>query len=331
MRYRFCTDGEVVVMADLLRYIACVVVGFFIGTALRKRRIALPWTARLQTAIIAVIIVAMGIRMGANREITENLGEIGLSALILTVLALIFTIVGLYAVRKMMGIDRYGHLKNETAEKKSNTGEKAEGHINKMTVLILIAITAGMLIGRFVPVMTRADPLLGTAINAGLCLLLVSVGLDLGTEESGTQNVKAVGARVVVFPIVTAICTLSAGILGGVLLRMNVAESMAIVSGFSWYTLTPGLIMDAGFLQAGAIALLSNILREVFSFILIPVVAKTVGYIECIGMAGAAAMDVCLPIVERSTSADVAVYSLVSGMVLSMMVPLLTPLILAFA
>ena len=161
--------------------------------------------------------------------------------------------------------------------------------------------------------------------------MLFSIGLDLGREESGGQTSKAVGARVFVFPVVTAAATLLAGVLGGIVLKLNVVQSVAIVSGFSWYTLAPGLIMEAGYLEAGAIALLSNILREVLSFIFVPMVARRIGYIETIGMPGAAAMDVCLPIVERSTSAEVAVYSLVSGMVLSLSVPFLVPLILTLA
>lgn len=318
-------------MADLLLYLACTIAGFLVGTACRKHHIKLSWSGKAQTAVILVIIVAMGIRMGANREITENLGEIGLSALVLTLLSLIFTVAGLYVTRKLMGIDRYGRInKGEKTDTPEGT-KTSHGGINKMTVMILFAITAGMLAGYFIPGMADFDAALGKTVNLGLCLLLFSIGLDLGMEESGTQNVKEVGARIFAFPVVTAVSTLLAGALGGLLLPMNVAESMAVVSGFSWYTLTPGLIMDAGFLQAGAIALLSNILREVFSFFFVPIVAKTVGYIECIGMPGAAAMDVCLPIVERSTSADVAVYSLISGMVLSMAVPFLTPLILTFA
>ena len=47
-----------------------------------------------------------------------------------------------------------------------------------------------------------------------------------------------------------------------------------------------------------------------FSILLIPFVAKKIGYIETTGMPGAAAMDVCLPIVEKSTRSDIAVYSL---------------------
>ena len=317
-------------MTDLLIYIASTAAGFFAGNTLKKHGKKLPWTGKAQTAIIMIIIVVMGIRMGANREITENLGEIGLSALLLTVLSMVFTVIGLYITRKVMRIDRYGRLQKGSEAADSDKKERVKGGINKMTLMILGAIIIGMLMGRFIPVFVGYDAAFGIVINVGLCVLLFSIGLDLGLEDSGTQNIKAVGARVLAFPIVTCVATLLAGLLGGVLLKMNAVQSMAIVSGMAWYTLAPGIIMDAGFIQASAIALLSNILREVFAFIFVPVVAKRVGYIETIGMPGAAAMDVCLPVVERSTSAEVAVYSFVSGMVLSLAVPFLVPLILSF-
>jgi len=57
--------------------------------------------------------------------------------------------------------------------------------------------------------------------------------------------------------------------------------------------------------------------------VLIPVIARKVGYIETVSLPGAAAMDVCLPIVEKATKSHIAVYSFVSGVVLSVAVPVM--------
>ena len=62
---------------------------------------------------------------------------------------------------------------------------------------------------------------------------------------------------------------------------------------------------------------------------LIPIVAKKIGYIETCSLPGAAAMDVCLPIVEKATDSQTAVYSFVMGVVLSIAVPVLVPLFIA--
>ena len=69
-------------------------------------------------------------------------------------------------------------------------------------------------------------------------------------------------------------------------------------------------------------------MREYFSLLLVPIVAKKVGYMEAIGLCGATAMGVCLPIVEKSTRGDVTIYSFISGLIQTVSVPILIPLIL---
>ena len=70
-------------------------------------------------------------------------------------------------------------------------------------------------------------------------------------------------------------------------------------------------------------------MREVFSIVAIPFVARHVGYLECVALPGAAAMDTMLPVVVGATSERLTIYSFASGVVLSLLVPVLIPLILA--
>ena len=243
--------------------------------------------------------------------------------------------------RKLMGIDKFGNFKN--AEKESIThesvqddgcdsGEKAG--ISTMTLVIVGAVIAGMLIGYFVirnvfaGNMAAFDSIAGLGIKIGLCILLVFVGMDLGIEGTVIDNFKKVGWRIFVFPAVVAIFTLVGSGIAGVIMGFSLKEALAIGAGYGWYSLAPGIIMDAGYLTASAVSFLHNVMRELFAILFIPVVAAKIGYIETTGMPGAAAMDVCLPIVERSTKGDIAVYSFVSGVILSALVPVLVPLII---
>lgn len=61
---------------------------------------------------------------------------------------------------------------------------------------------------------------------------------------------------------------------------------------------------------------------------IIPLVARRAGYLEAMAVAGCSSMDVCLPIIERSTRGDIAMYAFISGVIQSMAVPVLVPLIL---
>ncbi len=332
-------------MADLILYLGITVVGYVLGSRLRGHKEGLGWTGKVQTAAITCLVLLMGMRMGSNEEITGNLSTIGLSAFVITLFTIAFSIGAIFLTRKMMKIDRYGRLAaademnsasaDESAGKEpaSEESEKKSG-LNLMTVMIVIAVAVGMLIGYFVirrvfaGNMESFENMAGLGIKIGLCLLLIFVGIDLGLDGTVIENFKRVGIRILAFPAVVVIGTLLGAGISGTLMGLNLKESLAVGAGFGWYTLAPGIIMEAGYITASAVAFLHNVMRELFSILFIPMVAQKIGYIETTGMPGAAAMDVCLPIVEKSTRSDIAVYSFVSGVILSILVPVLVPVII---
>jgi uncharacterized membrane protein YbjE (DUF340 family) len=163
-------------------------------------------------------------------------------------------------------------------------------------------------------------------IRGLLCVLLTFVGLDLGLEGAIIGNFRKVGLRVLAIPAAGIIGTLAGSLLVGMLIPVSLKESLAIGAGLGWYSLGAAILMDAGLMTAGAISFMHNVMREMTAIILIPVVARKIGYVECVTLPGASAMDVCLPIIVRATSGNIAVYSFISGTVLSFMVPVLVPL-----
>ena len=331
-------------MADLVLYLGITLVGYYIGSRIRDYKEKLLWTGKVQTVAITCLVLLMGMRMGSNSEITENLSTIGVSAFVITLVTMIFSIGSIFITRKLMRIDKYGRLPSLDNEKMGISDDEAadeavleeekKGGINLMTVLIVIAVAVGMLIGYFVirsafeGNMESFENMAGLGIKIGLCLLLVFVGIDLGLDGTVVENFKRVGIRILAFPAAVAIGTLVGAGISGMLMGLSIKESLAVGAGFGWYTLAPGIIMEAGYITASAVAFLHNVMRELLSILFIPLVAQKIGYIETTGMPGAAAMDVCLPIVEKSTRSDIAVYSFVSGVILSILVPVLVPVII---
>ena len=87
--------------------------------------------------------------------------------------------------------------------------------------------------------------------------------------------------------------------------------------------------MDAGYEAAGAISFMHNLMRELFAIVFVPIIAKRFGYVEALGIPASVGMDVCLPLVEQSTTGTTTVYSFITGFMLSMSVPFLVPFFLA--
>lgn len=324
-------------MVDLILFIACAVFGYFVAAKLTKKGVKLNFVGKLQTLMIMLLIFTMGLAMGSNDEILQNLNKIGLYALIFTLFIFTFSIGAVSVTRRFLGIDRYGHLKGDaddtTAAADIQEAEEEQSGGNHMVWFILAALCIGSLGGYFLPKMGMLSlEQIGTisdmVIGYGLFLLLFLIGMGFGMEEGMVDDIKSAGIRMLAIPLATFIGTLLGAGICAAILPVSMGEGLAIGSGFGWYSMAPVLIMEEGFVTASAISFMHNLMREVFSLVLIPVVAKHIGYVEVCGMPGCGAADVCLPLVVKTTNPQTSIYSFVTGMLIGIPVPVLVPLFL---
>ena len=323
-------------MSDVALYLGICIAGYIAAIPLRNHKDKLAWTGPAQTISVLFLVFVMGLRIGANDEIVKNLGSYGIYALVITFFTLTGSILAVLFVRKVfLKMDRYGLVIDDASKTtakaaESEAKETAGGKVDSMTIMIVGCVTAGILCGFFVCRnlfdFQQFNAAAGTAITIGLCILLIFVGLGLGLEGQVINNFKRVGLKIVVIPIAIAVGTLAGGTIAGIVLPMPVNESVAVSAGLAWYSLGSAILLDAGLVSAGAISFMHNVMRELCAIIFIPIIAKKLGYVEALALPASPAMDVCLPLVERSTSGTVAVYSFISGFVLSMAVPFLVPL-----
>ena len=297
-------------LTNLAIYIALVIFGAFLGSRKALRSRPLVWVGKLQFVALMILIVTLGVNLGANDEVVSSLGQIGLSALVITVLAMAGSILALTLLRRfVLKLDRYGLPQGSAAAVEEES------------------VVRGMLAGRFVlPAAVTAH--CGTVINFGLYLLLFMVGMDMGKQGTFVSDIKTAGFQVLLVPVVVCAGSLLFAAAAGLILPLGVKDSMAAASGLGWYSLAPTLLAPYS-LSVSAVAFLSNVMREIFSILAIPLVAMYIGYEECASLQGDAAMDTVLPVVVGATHERITIYSFTSGVVLSLAVPILVPAIVA--
>jgi len=196
-----------------------------------------------------------------------------------------------------------------------------------MTVKILIVLIGGVGTGMFFlepEFMAKTD----TLLDIGLCLLLFFVGIDIGSNKKAFAHLKRLGFKLLLIPISAAFGSILGGMIISIILGMNIFEGGAIGAGFGWYSLSAILIAPYS-AEVSTIAFLTNVFREILAIIFIPITAKYIGFFETIALGGATAMDTTLPIITRNTNGETAVVSFVSGLVMSIFVPILVPLFIA--
>lgn len=313
-------------LSGLAVYVSFVAVGALIGSRKAVRSHDLAWMGKIQFAALIMMVALLGVKLGANDEVVASLGQIGLMALVVTLLAVGGSLLMVYLLRRfVLQLDRYGRPAGSTEEETGSAqGGKAD---NASTKWLVLAVVAGMVCGYFFVPDSLLD-LCGTLIDWGLYLLLLMVGIDMGRQGTIVADIKAAGIKVVLVPVAVAVGTLGFSALGGIFLSLGVKDSLASTAGFGWYSLAPTLLQSYS-LRVSAVAFLSNVMREILAIVAIPVVARKVGYVECTALAGAAAMDSLLPVVVGATHERITIYSFVTGVILSLAVPVLIPLLIS--
>lgn len=199
-----------------------------------------------------------------------------------------------------------------------------------MTLVLIIAIALGGVLGLYVfPEYFILYANQGVTI--GLSVLLFFVGIDIGKNKEVFNTIRKIGWKVVLIPFSIAIGSVLGAVVAGFLVRLPLWEAAAVGAGMGWYSLSAVIIDQLHSTELGAIAFLSNVLRELLAILILPLIARYLKPIYTIAPAGATAMDTTLPLIARYTSAEVAVMAVISGAILSSMIPFLVPFFLQFA
>ncbi len=153
--------------------------------------------------------------------------------------------------------------------------------------------------------------------NIILFLLIFSVGIGIGKNTDIFKKALQSKKTILLLPLYTTAGTLLGAIVGAVIVGITLSEGLAVGFGLGWYSLSAGILSIVS-ISLATIAFLSNVLRESFALILIPYLSKK-GYVySAISLAGATSMDVCLPLIMKSSNDDYLVVSLIHGLLCSL-------------
>lgn len=196
-----------------------------------------------------------------------------------------------------------------------------------MTWAIMLSVALGIAAGSFV-IPETLSRYSDTFVDMGLFFLLFWVGVDIGRSRDSFVKVKQYGWRTLFIPLGIAIGSIAGTVAVGSFLGYSVGEAGAVGAGFGWYSLSGVIISEMHSIRLGTVAFIANVVRELIAFVVIPVVATKIGYIEAITPGGSTSMDTTLPVISRATGPETAVIAFLNGVLLTAVVPILVPLLL---
>lgn len=157
-----------------------------------------------------------------------------------------------------------------------------------------------------------------------LYALMFLVGVTIGYDKELLRSLRKTNWRILFVPLATIVGTLGGVALVSMLLpQWTMTESMAVGSGFGYYSLSSIFITQYKGAALGTIALMSNIMREIIALLATPLLLRWFGRLAPISVAGATSMDTTLPIITQYSGRDYVLIAISHGIIVDLTVPFL--------
>ena len=172
----------------------------------------------------------------------------------------------------------------------------------------------------------------GDAAMWVLYALMLQVGIGIGSDPRLKEILRSLSPRLLLLPCATIVGTLLASlIVSFVLSRWSVAEVLAAGSGMGYYSLSSILVTSlkeatigaAAAAELGTITLMANVMREMFTLLLAPLMVRYFSPAAPICAGGATTIDVTLPTITQYSGRDWVFVAIVHGVLVDFSVPFL--------
>ena len=196
----------------------------------------------------------------------------------------------------------------------------------KSSLFILCCFITGILLAyyRYVPdIFLTYD-----YSNYILPVMMFFVGIGIGGDiKSLYVPIKKYKLKIILIPLATIFGSIIITALISPLFDITTKETIAIGSGFGYYSLSAIFLNKLAGYEIGKMALISNMTREITALLFIPILARYCGKLAPISAAGATSIDTTLPIIAKSCGEQFIVISIFHGILVDISVPIIISLL----
>ncbi|KFI10669.1 lysine exporter LysO family protein [Vibrio coralliilyticus] len=257
--------------------------------------------------LIYVILALMGLSLAALDNLGQNL------QLILQYVAVFFVCLSLSNLAALPFIDKLLPIETDAKQTKLPLSGMA-----MESAKLIVVVGGGLVAGLMLPIdLSWVD----TASEWILFVLLFFIGIQL--RNSGlTLRQILLNKHGMIIALVIIATSMIGGAIAAMILDIDLYRGLAMASGFGWYSLAGILMGDAFGPVYGGASFMIELLRELVALVLIPLAIRTKPC-TVIGYAGATAMDFTLPVIQTTGGVRCVPIAIVSGFILSLLVPVL--------
>lgn len=257
--------------------------------------------------LVFVILGLMGLSLAGLDNLSANLNQILLLAVTF------FICIGVANLAALPLLDKW--LKTQTQQHKHDVPLSA---MVLESIKLVFVVGGGLVLGLLLPIpLDWVDP----ASEGILLILLFMIGIQLRNSGMSLRQI-IINKKGMSIAAVIIVTSWIGGLAAAWLLDLPYNYGLAMASGFGWYSLAGILMGDALGPVYGGASFLLELTRELVAIILIPLLIARYP-LTAIGYGGATAMDFTLPIIQTTGGVKCVPIAIVSGFILSVLVPIL--------
>lgn len=304
-----------------------LVAGIPFGYLFRRSSQTVYWTDRLLTFSVWVLLFLLGLGLGADAGLMREIQVIGLQALCVTFFAVLGSLIFAYLVAKFFYKDALHTAGRTVSHKNDEAVAGSKWTAIKSSCIVLCFFLSGIFLGN-----TGSLPReLSSGIYAvwALYILLFLAGMSVGFDLHAFKIIQELKGTILIMPAATVIGTVLGSAAASFLVpSLPVVDAVAVGVGLGYYSLSSTIISQEVSPALGSVALLANIMREVICLVFTPVMMRVFGMLGPIFAGGATSNDSSLPIIAKFCGERYAIIAIFTGVVLTLAVPFLVPLVL---
>jgi uncharacterized membrane protein YbjE (DUF340 family) len=290
----------------------------FFGFALKlENRRVMTVIHYLVEGLVYFILALLGLGLGQMSGLADQLAGMAVQVSLLVLVLLVVNLAGLWLLHQFQPM---------VPDASVATVSSGYRRLFLAGLKPLLAVLAGVVAGYWLlPNLPMAEDL----ATAMLMLLLLLIGLQLRNAGLSLRrllfNRHGMGIA-----LVLAGSSLIGGLVLAPMLDAGLYQSLALASGFGWYSLSGIVIGDALGPAWGGVAFLNDVIREIIALAIIPLLISQRPAMA-IGYGGATAMDFTLPVIRSSGGLSCVPVAIASGFILSFLSPILMAVFLSLA
>lgn len=286
----------------MLLIFAPLIVGYLLPISSKSH---LAIVDKCTSYMIYLILSLMGLSLASLDNFNNNIQSI------LLYTSVFYLVIAACNLASLPLIDKCLPVKTQKSQKRLPISLMMLESI-KLLLVVGLGLAAGLIVSMD---LSWVD----TVSEGVLLVLLFFIGIQLGNSGLTLRQIL-LNKHGLLIALVVVLSSWLGGVISALILGLPLNKGLAMASGFGWYSLAGILMGDAYGPVFGGVSFLLELLRELLALVMIPMLINKKPCTS-IGYAGATAMDFTLPIIQTSGGVHCIPIAIVSGFILSLLVP----------